>query len=70
MKTYHLDVITGAQTGIKRYQVEADGFDVGSTGYYQFFTKKIGERGSTTVAMFPVNRTVIKYILDDEETDL
>lgn len=62
MKRYYLDVITGVgSNGIKHYEVKADGFDY-NNGCYIFKIEQKGTYMNTTVASFPINRTIIKSI--------
>jgi hypothetical protein len=72
MNLYHLDLIVGGPLGIitNLITVEADGINWGtSSGVYDFW-KIIGEdedgiKHRETVAMYPVNRTVIRKIEKD-----
>ena len=69
MNIYWMSVITGYNSpnfcGMSPFTVEADGFDYGTSGVYRFWNKVIDSEGDTrteTVAMYPVNRTIIKKI--------
>jgi hypothetical protein len=61
MKRYNLDVIVGGKRGINNYYVDADGFDY-NNGCYIFKIEQKGTYMHTTVASFPINRTIIKSI--------
>jgi hypothetical protein len=70
MNKYWLSVITGYNSpnfcGMSPFTVEADGFDYSSSGAYRFYI--IAEKGefginrTETVAMYPIDRTIIKKI--------
>lgn len=65
MKRYNLDVITGTiqggSGGIVEYKIDADGFDY-NNGCYIFKIEQKRTYMHTTVASFPINRTIIKSI--------
>jgi len=68
MNKYHLVVITGygnvGDEGTASFTVKADDFEHSPHGYYRFFNYI--ERPHITVAMYPINRTIIHRI---EEID-
>ena len=62
MKRYYLDVITGSDFGVD-YEVEADGYEYLSDGFYRFYVKEDkNSRWTETIASYPINRTIIKRI--------
>jgi len=62
MKRYYLDVITGVgSNGIKHYEVKADGFDY-NNGCYVFKIEQKSTYMKTTVAAYPIDRTIIRCI--------
>lgn len=64
MKKYYLDVITGVGgNGINRYEVDADGYEYSSDGFYRFYVKEDkNSRWTETIASYPINRTIIRHI--------
>jgi hypothetical protein len=64
MKRYYLDVITGNDFGVD-YEVEADGYEYSECGFYRFYVKENKDiRWTETVASYPINRTIIKRIIE------
>jgi hypothetical protein len=58
MNRYHLEVIKGEDSSIAI--IEADGYNVNSTGCYQFFD----EYGTIIriIASYPIGRTIIQRV--------
>jgi hypothetical protein len=60
MKTYTLELYSGNRT--IEYTIIADSYEPSIGGYYVFFTQNEESRKNTVVASFPICRTVIAKI--------
>lgn len=60
MKTYTLELYSGGKT--IEYTIVADFYEPSMGGYYAFFTQEKESRKNTVVASFPICRTVIAKI--------
>jgi hypothetical protein len=60
MKTYTLELYSGNRT--IEYTIIADSYEPSIGGYYVFFTQNEESRKNNVVASFPICRTVIAKI--------
>lgn len=72
MNRYHLDLIVSGTYGVLTHliTIEADGFDHGQSGAYRFWNRVVEDNDIVsnkveTVAMYPINRTIIRKIEKD-----
>jgi hypothetical protein len=65
MNRYHLDLIVGGPLGLinNLITVEADGFEYGTSGAYRFWSRI--DNKIENVAMYPIDRTIIRKIEKD-----
>jgi hypothetical protein len=65
MKTYTLELYSGNRT--IEYTIIADSYEPSIGGYYVFFTQNEESRKNNVVASFPICRTVIAKIDNQNE---